>query len=89
MKEIIICAACISDDGTIMRGQRHSDCLRALKIRKKEYHYNRKNQGFITSTGRYVDRIEALKIQKQAGVKSVHTDTGYYQGNELFSEDLY
>lgn len=43
-------------------------------------------QGFITNTDRWVDRLEALKIAKEAN----QLITG--EGNEklgLFSEDLY
>lgn len=44
-------------------------------------------QGFVTSRNRYVDRKEAMRIQKEAGVESL--DPGGYRGDELYSEDLY
>ena len=43
------------------------------------------HQGFITSSGRYVGREEALKIALAAR----HTDAPKYQPHQLFSEDLW
>lgn len=87
-KEICICAAVIVEDGSIMRGQRHGDCMVALRSRNKPIKRNdRSAQGFITSTGRYVDRQEGYKLQIDAGIKSANKD-GYVTGT-LFSEDLY
>lgn len=42
-------------------------------------------QGFLTSTGRFVDRKEAYRIAMEAG--QIGEGAGY--GGELFSEDLY
>lgn len=87
MKEICICAAVLAQDGTVMRGQRHSDCIGALRDRNKKPKFEPEAQGFVTSTGRYVDRLEGRKLQDAAGIKSASPDG--YMGNTLFSEDLY
>lgn len=44
------------------------------------------DQGFITSTGRYVGREEAMRIAKASGQKM--TD-GPHRSDKLFSEDLW
>lgn len=86
-KEICICAAVIADDGTIVRGHRHGDCIVAIhNMGKKEKIYPM-SQGFITSRNRYVTRWEGRQLQKKAGIKSV--DPGGYRYDILFSEDLY
>lgn len=87
IKEIVICAAVIADNGKIFRGHRHSDCLNTMRGCKLKYTFNAENQGFITSKNRYVNRKEAQKLQKAAGIPSADRDG--YQGNELYSEDLY
>lgn len=88
-KEIVICAAVVCTDGTIIRCHRHSDGLRKIKgMPGKVYTENNdgSNQGFITSKNRYVNRKEALRIQKLAGIASVDPDGYRFQ---LYSEDLY
>lgn len=45
------------------------------------------DQGFITSTGRYVDREEALKIALTSGQPMI--DHPGRHARELFSEDLW
>lgn len=86
-KEICICAAVKSVDGKIFRGQRHSDCMQAILSRHLEISEEMDSQGFITSTGRYVTRVEGRKLQEAAGIKSIDPDG--YRGNTLYSEDLY
>ncbi len=87
MKEICICAAVIAEDGTIVRGHRHGDCLMTIQRMRKKMRQTSEAQGFITSNNRYVEREEALQLQKAAGIKSA--DEGGYRGDILFSEDLY
>lgn len=87
MKEIVICAAVKATDGTIIRGHRHSDCIRTIWEYKLSPSHELDAQGFITSTNRYVTREEGRKLQDAAGIKSANPE-GYY-GNTLFSEDLY
>lgn len=63
MKEKIICST-LNHKGTIICGLRHKDCYKILcsllgdEIELPE----RKEQGFLTSLNRFVDRKEAYKI---------------------------
>ena len=85
-KEVCICSAVKSADGLIMRGQRHHDCIRSMRDMNWSVSNKPELQGFITSRNRFVSRVEALAIQKEAGIPSAQ---GEYRSNELFSEDLY
>ena len=87
MKEICICAAVIAENGDIYRGHRHCDCISAITDRGLKLQKEEGSQGFITSTGRYVDRREGRKLQESAGILSIDPDG--YRGDELYSEDLY
>ncbi len=85
MPETCICAAIKLVDGTVIQGLRHHLCLgeafsRGLSITGHE-------QGFITSTGRFVDRLVGKAIQNLAGLPSAAP--GGYRGDLLYSEDLY
>ena len=86
MKEICICAAVKTEDGVLIRGHRHSDCLYKIHSMGKTRLKEKNAQGFITSRNRFVDRTEGLKLQKEAGITSADPE-GY--GYQLFSEDLY
>ena len=79
--------------GFVICGRRHHNCI-ATFAKMVGFPYDEKGhelmrteqQGFITNTDRWVDRLEALKIAKEAN----QLITG--EGNEslgLFSEDLY
>lgn len=84
--EICICAAVITDDGTVYRGHRHGDAMRTAV--KHGYRPARADQqGFVTSRNRYVSREEGRKLQDAAGIPSA--DPEGYRGRTLFSEDLY
>lgn len=84
--EICICAA-IRMGGLIIRGHRHDDCFRNMRTRRVDSEPI--TQGFITSRNRFVDREEAMRLQRAAGAKSVYSDDGELHGDVLFSEDLY
>jgi len=86
--EQIICAACISENGTIFRGHRHSDCIAAMQLRAEKFDNKPEAQGFITSNNRYVTREEAFTIQLNAGISSKNTG-GWVVEGELYSKDLY
>ncbi len=90
-REIVICSAVIEEDGTIIRGHRHNDCFAAIQNRGKKAikrDDGLTQQGFITSRNRFVDRVEWLRLQKEAGIPSADP-SGEYRSNELYSEDLY
>lgn len=90
--EIIICAA-IRVNGYVWLGHRHGHALRAMLDEMQWEHTQHeitnmvKEQGFVTSLNRFVDRKEAQKIHKANGFNSVDKDG--YRGDELYSEDLY
>jgi hypothetical protein len=84
--EFCICAAIVAEDSRIFRGHRHSDALMAAGHAGTKGSSLADSQGFITSTGRFVDRVEGARLQEAAGIVSIHTKrfTDF-----LFSEDLY
>ena len=95
--EIVICSAIRLPNGKIFRGHRHGDCIRTAVefvewnggVDPGEHHWDAsmcRDQGFITSRNRYVDRDEGLKLQLAAGIESV-AEGGYR--HQLYSEDLY
>lgn len=84
--EICICAAIRCDDGAIIRGHRHDDCI--LTAGKMGKGYTRQDmQGFVTSRNRYVNRRVGAQLQRLANIPSVWT--GRPVDGPLFSEDLY
>lgn len=96
--EFCICAAIRMPDSEVIHGHRHDDCLNT--VRKRPGHDRlaivKAEQGFVTSHGRFVDRIEGMLIQRAAGRKSWYAPPGEVlaeprelHGDMLFSEDLY
>ena len=90
--EKIICAA-IRFQEKVWYGHRHTNALDAMR-NELSYTMNRqqmkeqevdRDQGFVTSYGRYVNREEAWKIAHDAG-QILHN--GNHHGL-LYSEDLY
>jgi hypothetical protein len=97
-REYILCAAIWFDDGKeyklqptniktglVLCGWRHG-CIfpqiGGLVRERQELGIFEKEQGFLTSNNRFVDRTEAAKIAIEC--KQVQKETEY-----LFSEDLY
>lgn len=87
MKEICICAAVVAEDGYIVRGHRHCDCIQSILRMGKTPRKRPSMQGFITSSNRYVTREEGRRLQEESGIPSV--DKEGYKGTILLSEDLY
>lgn len=92
MQEFVICAA-IKVGKHVFYGHRHTHAIAAMND-KLSYEFNRmqignlkKIQGFVTTSGRFVDRKEGMIIQLNAKIKS--KAKGGYLGDELYSEDLY
>jgi hypothetical protein len=84
---VCICAAVITEDGTIIRGHRHEDCIKSILRRNKKVSKTPDAQGFITSDNIFVTRVEGRKLQDAAGIRSKSVDG--YMSNTLYSEDLY
>ena len=86
--ETILCAAIcnpfdfdMAGHQLIYCGYRHNNILwQSEKVSRNLTH-----QGFLTSRGRFVDRIEAAKIAINAG----QIQELQYHDDKLFSEDLY
>jgi hypothetical protein len=96
--EVCICAAIRLPDDRIIRGHRHDDAMRYARELIDHLHSigrepapwstgMERNQGFITSTNRYVGREEGLGLQLAAGISSA-CPSGY-RARYLFSQDLY
>ena len=88
MKEICICAAIKCNDGYIVRGHRHHDCMAIASLMDKDCDMRDHQQGFVTSANRFIDRWEGYKLQVAANIPSASRD-GYRANGRLFSEDLY
>lgn len=81
MPEIVICAAVRASNGKIVRGHRHNDAIRALQA-MDGYHGEQPlgdDQGFVTSTNRFVNRREAYRLHFPDRTEP----------DELRSDDLY
>lgn len=94
--ETIKCAALRMKEGNLFsldRPARHHDIFRMMRTTHVPLP-NESEQGFLTDTGRFVDRFEARKIAEAAGqlIASVIDDKGRaYQRphDQLFSEDVW
>ena len=89
-RETIACAAIRCPHGRVFSLPRPARHHHLIWWMTEEYGYqpremNGKYQGFVTSTGRYVDRVEGLEIARAAGQIKQKC------GNErlLFSEDVW
>lgn len=80
-------------EGYVVCGRRHHNCI-SINAKILGFPYSEESlkivnteiQGFITNTNRFVDRLEALEIAKNAG--QLNPDEVYSKLG-LFSEDLY
>ena len=87
--EFIICSA-VRWQNTTICGRRHADCyaIADALMNGGFLERERKHQGFMTSIGRFVDRVEAFKIAK-ANSQIVHAMFDNDKEGSLTSEDLY
>lgn len=85
--EICICAAVLLDDGRVVRGHRHSDCMHTAANMYYKGRITQEMQGFVTSRNRWVSREEGARLQNAAGIVSVLSGNPIQR--TLFSEDLY
>lgn len=73
------------ETGFVLCGLRHSNCIANLTVfGKRNSSYEKHIQGFITNTGHFVDRKQAMIIAKAANQLIFN-----HSGDSLFSEDLY
>lgn len=97
----MIVAAAIKISGVVCslpRPARHHDVLRGLLhgfVSRTDRGYLEETQGFLTDQGIFLNRAEAMKHVIECGQGTPRRDelisTGYsaYNGDELFSEDLW
>lgn len=89
MTEIIVAAAISFDNVTISlpKPARHAEVMISAEAFMKEGYVGDSDQGFLTSTGRFVNRVQAFQIAWMAKQIVKHPrGTGK---PELFSEDLW
>lgn len=79
------------DKGLVVEGHRHADIIRTMVnlLGKRTCQFGENcagdsEQGFVTNKNRFVDRVEGLKIAREAN--QLITETTF---NELYSEDIY
>lgn len=79
--EVIICAAVRASDGKVVIDYRHNDAIRALQTIDgyEDEQPHGENQGFFTSTNRFVNRREAYRLHFPDRAEP----------DELCSDDLY
>lgn len=82
MKERIVHAAVIAENGWVIFGQNHGHCFMKAQAIGLQMKKDADAQGFVTSRGRFVTRKEAGEIALEAG--QIDRETPY-----LFSEDLW
>lgn len=91
VKEWILCSA-VMHKGQMVTGRRHSDCYATLKFFNVQDSDmpKRDMQGFLTSTGRFVNRQEAWHIAKAASqIKWGLSVSDNSAESQLISENLY
>lgn len=94
-KEYILCAAIHYDDGKyyshqpngittgfVISGYTHSAIIESIAIPFGRRITHKDEQGFLTSTGKFVDRGDALDI-------AINNGQTTKSSGELYSEDLY
>lgn len=79
------------EEGLVIYGHRHYDIIMNLanilglrSVENGDRSCGEYEQGFYTNKGRFVDRIEGMKVAKKAG--QVPINQGF---EELYSEDLW
>jgi hypothetical protein len=79
------------DKGIVVEGHRHADVIRTMMnllgkrtCQNGEDCAGETEQGFVTNKSRFVDRVEAMKIAREANQLIAETTF-----SELYSEDIY
>ncbi|SRR6266478_3813574 len=81
--KMIDCAAIRAPDGRVWTGKRHGHCIKTIIQATGKTPNENYEQGFVTLSGRFVNRKEAAMIAVHAGQAELTLPC------ELFSEDLY
>jgi len=86
--ELIVSAAMLMQDNTIVMGVRHfSPDMRIILKRMygDKYHLQVAEQGFITNMGRFLNRQDAWKLAEQTNQIKYQVSVS----GDLYSENLY
>ena len=88
--ETIIAAAIQIEGVTLSLPQpaRHGQVLHACEGLVEPHMLRPATQGFLTSTGRFVNRVQAKQIAHMAGQPQMRPENERH-GRDLFSEDLW
>ncbi len=77
--------------GLVVEGHRHADIIKTVfnllgkrTVKNGENSVGETIKGFVTNKSRFVDRVEAMQIAKNANQLISETSL-----NELYSEDIY
>lgn len=79
------------DKGVVVEGHRHADIIRTVlnllgkrTVQFGDNSVGETQQGFVTNTNRFVNRVEAMKIAREANQLIAESTF-----SDLYSEDLY
>jgi hypothetical protein len=85
LSEEYVIKSAILYNNRVYAGKRHGDIIPVIINETGVNCVNGEQQGFITSSGRFVNRREAAKIALESGqIRKLR-----FHEDELFSEDLY
>lgn len=96
--EVCICAAIKMPDGYVVRGHRHGDCIiTAIGFaRYDKLAVSKGTQGFLTTTDRFVDREEGMRLMRATDWMARYNEHNWMPFKDLpatidalFSEHLY
>ncbi len=68
---------------------RHHNVLRAMFDLKVKRYYGQEVQGFLDDSGEFLNRRDAMKLASSNGQLKRDPNPSFYQGDELYSEDLW
>lgn len=83
----MILQAAILQNGIVYTGKRHLDVIADMRLKGIKWNHT-EIQGFVTDTGMFLNRMDALDHFIKAGQKTV-SNSGLRMKVGLFSEDLY
>lgn len=91
-KPVIVAVAIktLTETYSLPKPNRHHNVLKVMDNLYVEHDYNTEIQGFLDSNGRFMNRKDAFILAESNGQlnRSNHPKNSY-NGNELFSEDIW
>ena len=74
---------------TLPEPYRHYHILHDMSKAEVLRNYGTEEQGFVTQQGKFLNRRAAMALAQDNGQLKRDPDPKHYQGDELFSEDLW